>query len=257
MQIAKKINQYKFLFSQLVKRDFQKKYKHTVLGMLWSLLAPLLNLAVMALVFTQFFGRGTEHYVIYLFCGNIVFSYFNAATNGGMTSLVSNAGIFSKLNVPKALFLLSNNIAALINFGLTLIVLFIFVAIDGLPFTWLFFLLIYAILFLMIFNIGVGLILSALYVFFRDLSYLYGIFTQLVMYMSAIFYNVQSYSEKMQMMFYCNPVYCYITYFRTVIIDGEIPSLMLHILCFAYAVVFLLIGVIIYKKNNYKFLYYI
>ena len=257
MKLIDTIKQHNFLFSQLVKRDFQKKYKHTILGVIWSLLNPLLNLAVMALIFTQFFGRTTSHYVIYLFCGNLVFSFYKESTTNGMSSLVGNVSIFSKINVPKSLFLLSKNIASLINFSLTLIILFIFVAIDGLAFSWKFILLLYPILFLTIFNIGVGLILSALYVFFRDLSHLYGIFTQLVMYISAIFYTIDSYSEKMQTVFYCNPVYIYITYFREIIIDNKVPSLLMHILCFAYAAVVLLIGIVIYKKNNYKFLYYI
>jgi ABC-2 type transport system permease protein len=95
-----------FLFSELVKRDFKKKYKRTYLGMLWSVLSPLLTLLVMSLVFTNFFGRTTPHYTIYLFCGNIVFSFFSDATNGGMGSLMSNSAIFTKINVPKYLFLL-------------------------------------------------------------------------------------------------------------------------------------------------------
>ena len=69
-----KIKRYQFLFEELVKRDFKKKYKRTVLGMAWSVLSPLLTLLVMCLVFTQFFGRNTPHYITYLFCGNLVFS---------------------------------------------------------------------------------------------------------------------------------------------------------------------------------------
>lgn len=98
---------HRFLFEELVKRDFKKKYKRTVLGMAWSLLSPLLMLLVMKLVFTQFFGRTMEHYTIYLFCGNLVFSYFNESTSQGMTSLVNNAAIFTKVNIPKYLFLFS------------------------------------------------------------------------------------------------------------------------------------------------------
>ena len=119
-----------------MKRDFKKKYKRTVLGMAWSVLSPLLTLLVMSLVFTQFFGRNMAHYTTYLFCGNLVFSYFNEATSQGMTSLTGNAGIFSKVNVPKYLFLFSKNVQTLINFGLTLIVFFIFCIFDHIAFTW-------------------------------------------------------------------------------------------------------------------------
>ena len=119
---SERIEKHKFLFSELVKRDFKKKYKRTVLGMVWSVLSPLLTLLVMRLVFTRFFGRGMNHYTTYLFCGTLVFNYFNESTSQGMSSLMSNAGIFTKVNVPKYLFLLSKNVQTLINFALTLMV---------------------------------------------------------------------------------------------------------------------------------------
>ena len=255
--MLKKIKQYRFLFEELVKRDFTKKYKRTILGMLWSVLGPLMTLAVMAVVFTQFFGHDTPHYVIYLFCGNLVYSYYREATSTGMTSLKDNASIFSKVNVPKYMFLLSKNVSTLINFGLNIIVLFIFVLIDGLPITWKFILLIYPIACLIVFNLGVGLILSALYLMFRDIKYLYDVFTLMLMYLSAIFYNVNAYSPEIQQLFNLNPVYVYIRYFRTIIIDGNIPTLGLHIIAAVYAIVVLGIGALVYKKKNYKFLYYI
>ena len=252
-----KLKKNQFLFEELVKRDFKQKYKRTVLGMAWSILSPLLNLLVMSLVFTQFFGCNTPHYTIYLFCGTLVFSYFRESTNGGMSSLMSNASIFSKVNVPKYMFLLSKNVSALINFGLTLCVFFLFVLLDGVPFSFRFLTLLYPILCLVVFNIGMGLILSALFVFFRDISYLYDVFTMLLNYMSAIFYTVDGYSPLVQKLFLCNPVYCYIKYFRTVVLNGSIPSLSFHLLCAFYAIVMVLIGGLIYKKNNHKFLYYI
>lgn len=252
-----KMKKNQFLFEELVKRDFKQKYKRTVLGMAWSILSPLLSLLVMSLVFTQFFGRHTPHYTIYLFCGNLVFSYYRESTNGGMSSLMSNAGIFSKVNVPKYLFLLSKNVSALINFGLTLCVFFLFVFLDGITFHLRFFTLIYPIACLVVFNIGVGLVLSALFVFFRDVSYLYDVFTMLLTYLSAIFYTVDGYSPLIQKLFLCNPVYCYIKYFRVVVLEGSIPSLSFHALCAFYALVMVVIGGLIYKKNNHKFLYYI
>ena len=99
------LKSYQFLFEELVKRDFKKKYKRTVLGMAWSVLSPLLSLLVMRLVFTQFFGRSTPHYTTFLFGGNLVFEFFSDSTNQGMTSLMDNAYIFTKVNVPKYLFL--------------------------------------------------------------------------------------------------------------------------------------------------------
>lgn len=256
--MVKKLRKHRFLFEELVKRDFKKKYKRTILGMVWSVLSPLLTLAVMALVFGNFFGRETEHYVIYLFCGNLVFSYFNDATMGGMRSLMENARIFAKVDVPKYMFLLSRNVQAFINFCLTLAVFFIFVFFEqGLSYHWGYFLLLYPIACITVFNIGVGMILSALFVFFRDVEYLYSIFTMLLMYASAIFYPVSAYPEHLQSIFYANPVYVYISYFRQIVLEAAVPSLLFHLLCAFFALLALGVGSWIYKKYNHKFLYYV
>ena len=255
--MLKKLSQHSFLFTELVKRDFKKKYKRTYLGMLWSVLSPLLTLLVMRVVFTQFFGRSIEHYTTYLFCGNIVFSFFNEASNGGMNSLLSNSAIFTKINIPKYLFLFSRNISSLINFALTFVVFLLFCIIDGVTFTPYFFLLIIPIVSLVLFNLGVGLILSALFVFFRDVQYLWSVFTMLLMYMSAIFYTTDVYSPTVQMIFHVNPIYVYIKYFRTIVLGAQLPSLEMHILAIGYALIAFGIGALIYKKCNHKFLYYV
>lgn len=251
------MKKYQFLFEELVKRDFKKKYKRTVLGMAWSLLSPLLMLLVMRLVFTQFFGESMEHYTTYLFCGNLIFACFSESTGLGMTSLLENADIFSKVNVPKYLFLLSKSIQGLINFGLTLLVFFLFCILDGITFTWKFVLLLYPICCLVLFNIGVGLILSALFMFFRDIQYLWSVFTQLLMYMSAIFYTIDHYSYTVQCLFLANPVYLFIRYFRKIVIEATIPTLWFHLLMLADVLFVLMIGCWMYKKYNHKFLYYI
>lgn len=254
--MLEKIKKQQFLFEELVKRDFKAKYKRTVLGMAWSILSPLLQLLVMRVVFTQFFGRNTPNYTTYLFCGNLVYNYFRDSTTGGMNSLMQNRGIISKVNVPKYLFLFSRNVSALINFGLTLCVFFLFTLMDGITPGLRYLALIYPVLCLIVFNIGMGLVLSALFVFFRDINYLYDIFTLLLMYMSAIFYTVDGYPPLIQKLFLCNPIFCYIKYFRVVVISGEIPSLPYHLLCAFYAIVMVCIGGWIYKKYNHQFLYY-
>ena len=251
-----RLKEHQFLFTELVKRDFKKKYKRTYLGMVWSVLSPLLTLLIMRLVFTEFFGRSVEYYTTYLFCGNIVFSYFNDASNGGMGSLMNNSAIFSKINVPKYLFLFSRNVSSLINFGLTFAVFLLFCIIDGITFSFAMLSLIIPIICLIIFNLGVGLILSALFMFFRDVQYLWGVFTQLLMYMSAIFYDPAQFGAY-EKLFYINPVYVYIKYFRIAVIDGAFPSWWLNLLALGYAIVFFSIGALIYKKCNHKFLYYV
>lgn len=257
MNFLKRVERYQFLFEELVKRDFKKKYKRTVLGMVWSVLSPLLTLLVMKLVFTQFFGRNMPHFTIYLFCGNLVFSYFSESTSQGMMSLMSNASIFTKVNVPKYLFLFSKNVQTLINFGLSLCVFFLFCVLDRITFTWKFILLLYPIACLVLFNIGVGLVLSALFVFFRDIQYLWSVFTMLLMYMSAIFYTIDKYSYEVQCLFLLNPVYLFIRYFRKIVIEAAIPTIWFHLLMAADVLIVLGLGCWMYKKYNTKFLYYV
>lgn len=251
-----KFNKNHFIFEELVKRDFKQKYKRTVLGMLWSLLSPMLTLLVMKTVFTQFFGRHMPHYTTYIFSGTIIYNYYREATSGGMNALMSNAGILTKVNVPKYLFVLSKNVSAAFNYSLTLIIYFLFAALDHVPFRWSFLLLIYPICCLIVFNIGFGMILSALFVFFRDIQYLHDIFSLMLMYLSAIFYYIDQFPQNIQNLFMLNPLYCYISYFRTIVIDGTIPTLNHHLLALLYAVLFLFAGGMIYHKKNQQFLYY-
>jgi len=110
---------------------------------------------------------------------------------------------------------------------------------------------------LLLFNLGVGLILSALYVFFKDIQYLWNVVTRLLMYLSAIFYTIDRYPVQIQQVFLLNPVYLCILYFRQVVIQGQVPSLLIHALSLLYSLLVCGIGVLMYQKNNHKFLYYL
>ena len=248
---------YRFLFEELVKRDFKKKYKRTILGMGWSMLMPLLTLLVMKVVFEQFFGRNMSHYTTYLFCGNLLYCWFSESTNSGMYSLYSNAAIFTKVNVPKYLFLFSGSVQTLINFGLTLIVFFLFCWLDHVTFTWRFLLLLYPMVTLFVFNIGVGMVLSAFFIFFRDIDYLWRVFLQLLMYGSAVFYTIDSFPPKAKIVFAFNPLYRHIAYFREVVLSGMVPSLETHLTLAGFAMAAFLAGAFMYKHYNTKFLYYV
>lgn len=248
---------HKFLFEELVKRDFKKKYKRTILGMGWSLLSPLLMLLVMKVVFEQFFGRTVNHYTTYLFCGLLTFQWFSESTGSGMRCLFANAGIFTKVNVPKYLFLLSVNIQVLINFALTLLVFFVFCVIDHVPFTWRFLCLVYPIATLLLFNLGIGMVLSALFIFFRDIDYLWTVALQLIMYGSAIFYTIDRFPRALQFAFSLNPIYRHIAYIREVVLSGAVPSFGTHLALLGFAVAAFLAGAFMYKHYNTKFLYYV
>lgn len=246
-----------FLLEELAKRDFKRKYKRTILGVFWSLLSPLFMLSVMAIIFGQFFGSSIPHYIIYLFSGQIVFNYFVESTNEGMGALVHNGEILKKINLPKYLLIISKNTSAFINFLAILIVYFIFVLIDNIDISFRFLLLLYPIIMMIIMNVGISFLLSTMFVFFRDIQYLYRIFTQIVMYGSAIFYTISTMSSHAQMVFYFNPIYLIITYFRTIVIDGYIPDTTLHLAILGYSFVLFILGVIVYNRLKNKFIYYL
>ena len=174
-----------------------------------------------------------------------------------MGSILGNAPILTKINIPKYLFLMAKNVQSFVNFALILLVYFIFVAVDGIPFTWKFVCLLYPIVCLLLFNIGIGMVLSACYVFFRDTQYLYDIFTQILMYASAVFYTVDRYSPFAQNLFLLNPIYLFIRYFRKIVIDSIVPSGWFHLLMAVDVVIALSAGCWMYKKYNTKFLYYL
>lgn len=249
------LKQRKFLFGQLVGRDFKGRYKKTVLGVLWSMLSPLVFFVVQAFIFSYVFRRG-EHYITYLIVGNIVFHYFTDATTHSMFALSSNAGIITKIKLPKEIFLYSKSFSCLINFFLTMIIMFAVIAIDKTSFHPIFFALIIPIVLLFFMNLGIGYILSAMYVFFKDTQYLYSIVTRMLVYVSAIFYRIDMFQEHMQKYFYLNPVYSYIDYFRTIIMEKTFPEWYVQVLCLVFPIVFMVIGKIVYKVYDKKFAFY-
>jgi ABC-2 type transport system permease protein len=251
------LNKHRFLFEELVKRDFNRKYKGSFLGAAWSVLKPLLSLLIMRFIFGHFFGSAIPHFTTYLFCGNIVFSFFSESSAEGLMALYGNAHIFTKVNVPKYLFLFSINIQVLINFTLTLLVFFAFCALDHVSFSWRFLLLVYPVMTLLLFNVGIGMILSALFVFFRDIDYLWSVLVQLIMYGSAVFYTIDKFPPALQLAFSLNPVYRHIAYIREIVLAGTVPSVGSHLTLLGFAVAAFLAGSFMYKHYNTKFLYYV
>lgn len=242
----------KYLLKQLIRRDFIKKYKRTTFGILWSVLSPLLLLVTMSLIFRNLFGRNTPHYNVYLFSGLLLYNYFNNSTSGSMLDLYQNSSIYSKVPVPKTYFIFSHSIANLINFGITLCVYFVFVAADGIPFRWNFLTLLYPITCLYFINLGIGLLLSTLYIFFSDVKYLYPVICRVVMYGSAIFYDVYIMSSRVRRVLQCNPVYSCIEYFRQVVIHATVPDLAHHIALALMAAICMLIGTLTYRSMRKK-----
>lgn len=264
--IYNNFKRYQFLMNQLIIRDFKVKYKRSVLGVVWSLLYPVLMMAVMAAVFSQMFRFSTEgaSYLVYLMTGLIMFSYFSEASNNAMTSVVMNFGLLNKVYIPKYIFPLAKCLFIGINFLLTLIpwIAIIILTKFGLgaypaSINIYYLILPYIFLCLFIFTIGVGFALSSISVFLRDVFYIYGIVLTIWQYFTPIFYTIDILPAKMQLLFKFNPLYQYITAAREIVLYGKCPSILTLLILFLSAIASLIIGGLIFKKNQDKFIYYI
>lgn len=253
------IKKYKFLMSQLVSRDFKVKYKRSVLGIVWSLLYPVLTMAVMALVFTNVFKFTTPgvNYLVYLMTGLVLFNYFSEATNSAMSSIVANFPLINKVYIPKYIFPLTKCLFVGINFLLTLIPLYAIIFLTGTGINWHHLLLPYVFVCLFLFTVGVGFILATISVFMRDMFYIYGVFITLLTYLTPIMYDISIIPAKFQVFMQLNPMYWFLDFARKIILFNECPSLLSFTCCLLFGVGFLLLGTFIFKKNQDKFIYYV
>lgn len=258
--IAYSFKKYKFLIQQLVSRDFKVKYKRSALGILWSLLYPVLTMTVMALVFTNVFKMSTPgvNYLVYLMTGLVIFNYFSEASNLAMSSVVANFSLINKVYMPKYIFPLSKCLFVGINFLLTLIPLYALIFITGTGVNWCHLLLPYMFVCLFLFTVGMGFILSTISVFMRDMFYIYGVIITLWTYMTPIMYDFSIITHPvLQVLFKCNPLYWFIKFARDIILYGVVPGLNVWIYCAIFALGVLLFGMFIFKKNQDKFIYYV
>lgn len=250
---------YSFLLSQLVARDFKVKYKRSVLGIIWSLLYPVLNMAVLALVFSKMFKFSTPgvNYLVYVLSGLVMFNYFSEASNLAMSSIVANFPLINKIYIPKYIFPLSKCLFVGINFLLTLIPLYVVIFATGTGLNIYHLILPFAFICLFIFTLGFGLILSTISVFLRDMFYIYGIVITLWTYLTPIMYDISMISESLQMIFKFNPLYHYINFIRQIILYHQMPSTLSFVVCGLSALITLVIGLVTFKKNQDKFIYYV
>lgn len=257
MKPIKEIYKYRELLVELVKRDIKIKYRRSILGILWSVLNPLLFMAVMTIVFSTIFKSNIENFPIYFLCGQIIFAFFSESTSIAQTAVLGNSSLIKKVYIPKYIFPIAKVCSSLVNAGFSLIAILIMMIFLQYvpPVTVLLF--IVPIFYTFIYSIGISLLLSSLAVFFRDTIHLYSLFLMVLSYFSAVFYPVDIIPEQFQIFIRFNPIYVFIDYFRQIIQQGIIPSLEMNILCIAHSVVAITIGYCVFKKNENKFILYI
>ena len=242
--------QYQFLLSELVKKGIKLKYRRSYLGMIWSLLEPLLTMIVLTIVFGTLYGNTDKTFPVYILTGRLLYSFFSQATKAALKSIRQNSAMIKKVYVPKYLYPLSSVLFNYVIFLISLIVLAVVSVVLGVkPTTHLWQSLVALVLILFI-SYGCGMILATIGVFFRDMEYLWSVALMLVMYTCAIFY----YPSKLLKSGWAwilkyNPLYCVIDIFRSGVF-GESMNIDYLIYTVAFAVLSMLIGWLF--RNGYS-----
>ena len=249
-------NYFEFL-KELIKRDFKKKYYKSVLGILWTVLNPLLMMIVITIVFSTLFARNIPNFPVYYLIGYIFVNFNNATTSQSLHCILSNSGLIKKIHLPKYMFVLSCVGVQFITLIISLIPLIIVMLATGAPITWYMLFLPIPILDVVLFTTGLSLILSIYGTFLRDLTHLYGIITMVWMYLTPLFYPIEIIPPSIRPLWNLNPMYLFIDMARNFVYDQTFPSEQIIIVAFLYGALTLIAGIYIFKKNQDKLFLYI
>jgi ABC-2 type transport system permease protein len=245
---------YRFLLAELVKKDIKLKYRRSYLGILWTLIEPMLTTAVLWLIFGKLMSRGGQSFPVYILTGRLLYTFFANSTKASMKSIRKNGGMIKKVYVPKYMYPLSSVLSNYIMFLISLIVLFFASIIFRVMPTGYIFQAIIPLIIILVLTLGVGMILATLAVFFRDLEYLWSVILMLIMYTSAIFYYTDHLKLKGSLwIFNLNPLYTVIVNFRDAVFGTP-----LHMTSFVMSILYsfgsLIIGVVLFYKKQDEFI---
>ncbi|MFL0163863.1 ABC transporter permease [Candidatus Clostridium helianthi] len=244
---------YKFLLRQLVERDFKTKYKRSVLGILWSFFNPLLTMLVQYIVFSTVFKSDIPNFPVYLLSGVVVFNFFSEACGMGLMSIIGNASLITKVYVPKYIYPISRVFSSVINLLLSLIPLLFVMLITGTKITFSILLMPFGLICTLLFCIGMAFILSSAMVFFRDTQFLWNVVSLLWMYATPLFYPETIIPDKFSFILKINPMYHFIRFIRITILQGVSPEPIAYLYCIVFSLATLLIGALVFKKTQDKF----
>ena len=209
-----------------------------MLGVLWSVLNPLLMMIVLTAVFSVVFRFDIPNFPVYLILGQTLFTFMSDATSGAMSSIIDSAPLIKKIRINKMLFPLEKVVFSLLNFAISLIAVAAVIAFFQIC-------------------LGLGLLLSSLAVFFRDVMHLWGVVLTAWTYATPLFYPTSILTDWMWTIMQFNPMYYYVTYFRDIALNGVTPSLGANVICLGCGVATLVIGFAVFRKQQKKFILYV
>ncbi len=253
----------RFILQQLVTKDFKLRYRRSVLGVIWSVLNPLLMMMIMSFVFSYFLrGSNVENYPLYLIVGNITFSLMSEATNGGLTSIISAAPLLKKVKVDRWVFPVQKVFSAMMNFGFSLIAVVVVMLFFQVMPTWHIVWMIPALFLLMLFCIGISLLIGAAAVFFRDMIHLWSVALTAWTYLTPIFWDLSLLTNAgapqiVVWVVKANPMYNYLEMMRCAIVYQSSPTATVLLLAVFWALLMLVIGYFVFRKTEHKFILFI
>lgn len=256
-EIVQIFGKYRFLLTQLVGKEFKNKYRRSYLGILWSLLNPLLMMVIVSSVFSFIFRYNVENFPVYLILGQVTFNFFSEATQVSVSTITGSGQLIKKVYLPKYIFPLSKVFFSFVNFLISFIaVIIVMIYYRIVPNVNMVFLPLWLVYYF-IFTLGISLLLSALMVFLRDTQHLYSLVMVALGYLTPIFYPVTALAPWMQKIMNLNPIYHYVAYLRNIFLYGQCPSIMDNVVCLVLAIISLTIGMSYFFKKQKTFILYI
>lgn len=246
-----------FVIATLVSKDFAIKYRRSILGVLWSVLNPLLMMLVLTAVFSTIFRFEIEHYPFYLILGNTLFALGMDTISNAMGSILGSASLIKKIKVDPIIFPVEKALFELVSFAVSLIAVAIVMVVLRIPLTWNIVLLPLLLVYTSLFSLGIGLALSALAVFFRDVLHIWSVIRMAWMYATPLFYPADILPDWMLGVEAFNPMYQFVTYFRDIALWGVTPGVMENAICAGMALVTFLVGLLIFRGAQKRFILYI
>ena len=245
------------LLRELVVRDIKVRYRRSALGLVWTVLHPLLMMTVITFVFSRLFRQSVENYPIYYLSGSILFSFNSEATTTALGSIYSNASLIKKVYIPKYLFPLSNVLSALINLGFSFIAMLLVMLVTGAPFHAPLLLAPAPVFYAFLFSAGLGIFLSAVTVFFRDIAHFYSGFLLAWTYLTPIFYPEDILPAAALRLMQFNPMYHFVHFLRSLVLYGTLPGWEENVLCLGMGLSMLVLGLFIFYKTQDRFVLYV
>ncbi|HLA82043.1 MAG TPA: ABC transporter permease [Thermoleophilia bacterium] len=246
---------YRDLLLNLILRSITARYKRSVLGILWTLLDPLLTMAVMAVIFSALFAQSQRAYPVYLLSALVIWNFFSQSTTQAMGDLVYGGSLMGKVYMPRSVFAVAAVGAGLVNVIVSLLPLFLLMLIFRTPLTATLLFLPIALATVALFSLGFSLLMSTFAVYFADVMNIHRILLRLLMYLSGVFYTLDVLPNWLKPIVNVNPLYHLISLFRAPIYNGVMPESVSLFVALGATSAMLLVGYSAYMRVSDDFAY--